>query len=79
MMLLLLVISVAMMGVLIFGKPTLWYLEGKKERSRIPSFIYRRILVYRPDPALRDSLHRVFLTRTAKRSILKQAIKAGRS
>jgi len=33
MMLLLLVISVAMMGVLIFGKPALWYLEGKKKEA----------------------------------------------
>lgn len=33
MMLLLLVVSVAMMGVLIFGKPALWYLEGKKKEA----------------------------------------------
>jgi hypothetical protein len=33
MMLLLLVISVAMMGILIFGKPVIWYLDGKKKEA----------------------------------------------
>ena len=32
-MLLFLVISVAMMGILIFGKPIFWYLEGKKKEA----------------------------------------------
>lgn len=32
-MLLLLVFSVALMGVLIFGRPILWYLDGKKQEA----------------------------------------------
>ena len=33
MMLSLLVFSVAMMGVLIFGRPVMWYLDGRKEEA----------------------------------------------
>ena len=32
-MLLILVVSVAMMGILIFGKPVLWYLDGQKKAA----------------------------------------------
>jgi len=33
MMLMLLVLSVAVMGVLIFGRPLLWYLDGNKKEA----------------------------------------------
>ena len=33
MMLMLLVLSVAVMGVLIFGRPILWYLDGNKKEA----------------------------------------------
>ncbi|PJA70134.1 hypothetical protein CO155_01705 [Candidatus Pacearchaeota archaeon CG_4_9_14_3_um_filter_35_19] len=42
-MLMLLVFSVALVGALIFGRPAIWYLEGKKKEG-ISLFISTRVI-----------------------------------